>query len=76
MTNKQLHTKNNKLISLYMASMELEALTYNQRLKLATEIGRLQHMNQTIEAMTVETYYKPANAYTYKTHSFLNVTYT
>ena len=76
MTNKQLHTKNNKLISLYMASMELEALTYNQRLKLATEIGRLQYMNQTIEAMTVETYYKPANEYTYKTPSFLNVTYT
>ena len=43
---------------LYMASLEHETLTYEQRLKLATEIGRLNTQNQWIDNMTVVEYHQ------------------
>lgn len=58
MTWKQKHTQNSKYISLYMASLEYEILTYEQRLKLITEIGRLNLQNQFIDQMLVEDYHK------------------
>lgn len=41
-----------------MASLEHETLTYDQRLKLITEIGRLNLQNQWIDQMTVHDYHK------------------
>ena len=55
---KQKHSENSKCITRYMASLEHEQLTYDQRLKLVTEIGRLNMQNQSIEKMSVSDFHK------------------
>lgn len=54
-------------------SHESTELSYESRLKLVTEIGRLNLQNNQIEAMTVEEYYKQVHHYNVKiTSSCLN----
>lgn len=43
---------------------ETTEITYDWRLKLVTEIGRLQLQNQHIDSMLVEDYYKEVYDYT------------
>lgn len=45
---------------------ETSEFTYEWRLKLVTEIGRLQLQNEAIDAMTVEDYYKEIIDYSIK----------
>lgn len=68
MTWKQLHTTNTKLIKGYMDYLidETTQLTYDQRLKLVTEIGKLQLQINQIEGMLVEDYHKEIYTYTIK----------
>jgi hypothetical protein len=72
MTWKQKQSSNFKLIALYMASLELETLTYDQRLNLATEIGRLHTENQKIDNMLVQDYVKDCMVFNLKQQSIIN----
>ncbi len=55
-----------------MASLELEQLTYDQRLKLATEIGRLNMQNQWINQMLVQDYHKDCMIHKVPQSSIIN----
>jgi hypothetical protein len=55
-----------------MASLEFETLTYDQRLNLATEIGRLNTENQRIDNMLVQDYVKDCMVFNLKQHSTIN----
>lgn len=68
MTWKQQHTKNKRFIRLYMEYLACPTtkLSYDDSLKLITEIGRLKLQNDWIDNMTVEDYYKDAHDWNIK----------
>ena len=61
----QKYKQNYKLIKGYDAFIP-EVTNFEQRLKLATEIGRLYTQNKMIEQMTVEDYKQDSNDYDLK----------
>lgn len=66
MTWKQKYSENKKLIMLYDAFLMNAPIDYDNRLKLITEIGRLNQQNKTIEQMPVVQFHKGINDYTFK----------
>lgn len=70
MTYARKHKENTRLIAGYMAFLS-ECSTYDQRLKLISEIARLHHQNQQIKQMEYQEVQKPITDYFIKINSTL-----
>jgi len=53
MTSQSKHHENKRLLKEYVSFLE-ECTTYDQKLKLSSEIGRLNSQNKRIEKMSFE----------------------
>lgn len=70
MTYVRKHKENTRLIAGYMAFLS-ECSTYDQRLKLISEIARLHHQNKQIEQMEYQEVKKEMLVYFIKINSEL-----
>lgn len=66
MTWKQKYNENKKLIKLYDDFLVAVSVSFDDRLKLVTEIGRLNEQNKMIEQMPVARFHQDTNDYTFK----------
>lgn len=62
MTHAAKYRQNKRLLQGYVEYLE-HCTTYEQRLKLSTEIGRLQSQNEAIKQMSVQDYEQQAHDY-------------
>lgn len=62
MTFKSKYNENRRLLQGYVAYLD-HCTTYEQKLKLSTEIGRLQTQNEHIKKMSVEDFEQDINDY-------------